>query len=119
MTMNRLQNAAIFLFMAVSAAQFPAEASPLHAAALNGDLELTKTLIASGADVDERDVNGFTPLLLAVQEGHVNLAKILIANGADVNAAAADDGDFSPLDLSVILDNRELEPLLLKNGSRR
>ena len=121
--MNRLKCsvAAIFIFMSVLLANFPAEASPLHHAAFIGDLELTEMLIAGGADVDERDVNGYTPLLLAIREGHTDLAKVLIANGADVNASAVGDSgkDTSPLDLSVIIDDRELESLLLKKGARR
>ena len=94
-------------------------ASPIHDAALTGDVELMEMLIANGADVDDRDVHGYTPLILAIQEGHTDIAKTLIANGADVNARAASDGgnDVTPLYLSIILGRGVVENLLLGKGA--
>jgi ankyrin repeat protein len=42
----------------------------LHFATKNGHLEVTKTLIASGANIDVMDNNGDTPLALAIQGKH-------------------------------------------------
>jgi ankyrin repeat protein len=94
-------------------------ASPIHDAALTGDIELMKMLIANGADVDERDVHGYTPLILAIQEGHTDIAKTLITHGADVNARAASDGgnDVTPLYLSIILGRGALAGLLRDHGA--
>lgn len=94
-------------------------ASPIHDAALTGDVELMEILIANGADVDERDVHGYTPLHLAIQEGYTDMAKTLIANGADVNARAVSNGgnEVTPLYLSIILGRRALETLLLGQGA--
>jgi len=98
-----------------------AMATPIHDAALEGDAELVEILIANGADVDTRDVNGFTPLHLAIQEGNTEVAKVLIANGADVNARAIGDNgsNYSPLYLSIILGRRAVESLLIDNGAQR
>jgi ankyrin repeat protein len=97
----------------------PALASPIHEAAVAGDVELVEMLIENGADVDDRDVHGYTPLLLAIQAGHTDIAKVLIAGGADVNARAVSDGgeDVTPLYLSIILGRRFTETLLLENGA--
>jgi len=94
-------------------------ASPIHDAALTGDVELMEMLIANGADVDERDVHGYTPLHLAIQEGYTDMAKTLIVNGADVNARAVSDGgnDVTPLYLSIILGRGAVETLLRGHGA--
>jgi len=94
-------------------------ASPIHDAALAGDVELMEMLIANGADVDTRDVHGYTPLLLAIQEGHTDIAKTLIANGADVNARAVSSSgdDVTPLYLSIILGRGIVADLLRDNGA--
>jgi uncharacterized protein len=59
--------------------------TPLHAAALRGDLSEVRKLIASGADPGAGDADGFTPLHLAAQELHVDAAAALLEAGADVN----------------------------------
>jgi len=104
---------ASFAFLAM------ASASPIHDAALAGDVELVEMLIANDADVNDRDVRGYTPLLLAIQEGHTDIARVLIANGADVNTRAASDGgeDVTPLYLSIILGRGITETLLRDHGA--
>jgi ankyrin repeat protein len=94
-------------------------ASPIHEAAVAGDVELVEMLIENGADVDDRDVHGYTPLLLAIQAGHTDIAKVLIAGGADVNARAVNDGgeDVTPLYLSIILGHGLTESLLRGHGA--
>ncbi len=107
------------LLLASFASWSTASASPIHEAALAGDVELVELLIDNDADVNDRDVHGYTPLLLAIQEGHTDIAKVLIANGADVNARAASDGteDVTPLYLSIILGRGITETLLRDHGA--
>ena len=47
-------------------------------------------LIASGADVNLRDWEEFTPLHNAAYNGHVGVAEILIDAGADAEATSYD-----------------------------
>jgi len=58
---------------------------------LPGYLDVVKTLLKNGADVN--DVNDLeeTSLHIALGQGHVDVAKLLIQNGADVNAKDKDE----------------------------
>lgn len=59
----------------------------LGRAAREGDVEKAKALIASGAEVDSRTLDGLhTPLMRAAYRGHYEVMKMLIDAGADVNA---------------------------------
>jgi ankyrin repeat protein len=60
--------------------------TPLHAAAINGDVATIDALIAAGAEVDARSDGGYTPFYIAAQNGHVAAMKRLLEKGADVNA---------------------------------
>lgn len=56
----------------------------LHLAVKGRHLEVVRTLLATGADLDAKDEeNGLTPLMVAAQAGSVPLTKLLLAAGAD------------------------------------
>jgi ankyrin repeat protein len=111
----------VLIFLTVFALPSPGMATPIHDAASEGEVELVEILIANGADVDARDVNGYTPLHIAIQEGYTDVAEVLIDNGADVNARTIGDNgnDLSPLYLSIILGLSDIESLLLNNRAQR
>lgn len=58
-------------------------AAPLRLAALRGDAAGIRRALREGADVNERAVDGHTPLLDAAREGHVEAATELLSAGAD------------------------------------
>ena len=69
--------------------------SPLHDAAMHGDLATVKRLLANGADVNVKNEYGYTPLhgILSsyswngeVYPGALEILDLLLKNGADVNA---------------------------------
>lgn len=52
-------------------------------------------LIKSGANVNQADINGETPLFNAALSGKVKVAELLVDSGADVNFAT--NRGYSPL----------------------
>ena len=63
--------------------------STLHDAAKIGDETALKRLIEEGADVNEKDGRGITPLGVAVGFNRIPCVKALLAAGADVQLADA------------------------------
>jgi uncharacterized protein len=55
-------------------------------AAGDGDLEMVKSLIAKGANVNAKDEDGETALMGAAEKGHLEIVKLLLGKGAKVNA---------------------------------
>lgn len=47
----------------------------LHEAVLTGNLEVVKLLVKYGADVHQRDEDGWTPLHMACSDGYPEIAK--------------------------------------------
>lgn len=79
-------------------APIPGAKTPLLYATRRGDLEITKTLVEAGADVELADADGITPLLNAILNAsiaaargapkgaaHFAIAHYLIERGANVN----------------------------------
>ena len=63
--------------------------SSLSEAAARGDLAAVNRLLAQGADVEQRDAAGRTPVLAATAGNHVEVVRALIGRGANVNAQDA------------------------------
>ncbi len=57
-------------------------------AAENGDLELAKSLLKDGADINAKDGSGWTPIMRAIAANHDKMVELLIEKGADVNATS-------------------------------
>lgn len=57
----------------------------LHVAAADGDIELLKTLIGVGVDLNERDSKGWPALHYAIGKGHFQCAALLLESGVNLN----------------------------------
>ncbi len=79
--------------------------TPLLFAARQGSMDCVKTLMASGADVNQTAADGSSPLLVAVQNGYYDVAVFLMDRGANVNFANAKG--WTPLYLAVKIRNQE------------
>jgi ankyrin repeat protein len=58
----------------------------LNHAVRKGDVGGAESALAQGADVNKRDVRGFTPVMNAARTSDTNMVRLLLAKGADVNA---------------------------------
>lgn len=76
----------IFTITGLSAMEI-SELSP-HETVQIGNLERVNQLLHNGADVNQIDNNGQTPLIIAAFYGHTEIVEILCKNKADVNKAA-------------------------------
>jgi len=84
-------------------------------AVTTGDTATVKQLLSSGADVNERNSRGTTPLMAAAYKGNMDLAKLLVEKGADVNARS--NKGSTPLMAAVQYGNKEPVKFLLDNGA--
>lgn len=51
----------------------------------NSQAEIVKLLIDNGGDINEKDVNGITPLIMALKNENNGVIELLISRGADTN----------------------------------
>ncbi|XP_068607018.1 protein phosphatase 1 regulatory subunit 27b [Brachionichthys hirsutus] len=77
----------------------------IHEAVLSGNLECVKLLVHHGADIHQRDEDGWTALHMACSDGFPHIARYLLSLGA--NAELENDGGERPADL-IDRDNEEL-----------
>lgn len=85
----------------------------IHRAAAWGFEDVLDDLIDDGADVDEMDGQGETPLHKAVRLGNTEAARALIEHGANINAA--DSLGMTPLHWAALTGNADITDLLLAN----
>ncbi|UCG66969.1 MAG: ankyrin repeat domain-containing protein, partial [Deltaproteobacteria bacterium] len=90
-------------------------ASALHYACQQGNIEVAELLIAKGARVD---AGRATPLHYAVEKGHKEVVELLIAKGANVNATRGypAEGD-TPLHSAARGGHKEIVELLIAKGA--
>jgi uncharacterized protein len=104
------------LFVAAMLGGMTAPEAPVADAAMRGDLETVRTLLRSGADVNETQGDGMTALHWAARIGNTELADILIYAGADVDAGTR-IGSYTPLHIATREGNTRVVEVLLEAGS--
>ncbi len=104
-----------------SRAPIPGGMAPIHYAARDGRLEIVRTLLAGGADVNQTDANDITPLIMAITNNHPTVAGFLIEHGADIRASdwwgrtalwAAVETRNMDLDNATFVNSIDREPFL-------
>jgi ankyrin repeat protein len=86
-------------------------------AARDGRTESAKILLAAGADLNQTDPNGITPLLMSITNNHVETAKFLIEKGSDIHVV--DWYGRTPLWAAVEARNMDVDNSTFKNGVDR
>lgn len=92
---DRSTAAALALIAAGADVNHVSEASalsltPLHLAAIGGDVAIVEALLAAGAEPDVQGVTGATPILWASYEGQRDAVLALLDGGADASIATPD-----------------------------
>ncbi|NXP23760.1 PPR27 phosphatase, partial [Scytalopus superciliaris] len=76
---------------------YPSGMAALHEAVLTGNLDCVKLLVKYGADIHQRDENGWTALHMACSDGYADIARYLLSLGASRDATT--DRGEKPSDL--------------------
>ena len=84
-------------------------------AALEGQTEAVRTLLAGGADVNAKDAAGRTSLMLAIINVQHETVKVLLEYGADVNAEANDG--VTALMLAALCGDPRIVQAVLNKGA--
>ena len=87
----------------------------LSNALIANDLDRVKFLVGKGADVNQPDNQGWTPLISAARQRHDDMIKLLIELGADVNLAKSDG--TTPLIAAASRDHVPSIKVLLEHGA--
>ncbi len=89
--------------------------SRLICAAYQGNVDLVKSLLAAGADVNIKNQEGDTALILAAMKGHDEVVMVLIDAGADVNIKS--NHGLTALSVSEWYGHTEISRLLRDTGT--
>ena len=87
----------------------------LSNALIANDLDRVKFLVGKGADVNQPDNQGWTPLISAARQRHDDMINLLIELGADVSLAKSDG--TTPLIAAASRDHVPSIKVLLEHGA--
>jgi len=87
----------------------------LHDASKTGQLEIVRSFLSTGVDVNERDKYFMTPLSYASKGGKFEVAQLLIECGADINTP--NRTGWTPLHLASLYGHIDDVRLLLDHGA--
>ncbi len=88
--------------------------TPLHVAAVRGDVQIGRLLIGAGADLNVCGEMKLTPLHEAISRGYVEFAKLLLAAGARYDIK--DEWSATAKELAEKSDSPEVRALFMDRG---
>jgi ankyrin repeat protein len=92
-----------------------ASTTPLIKASASGDSLAVQKLINEGANINEPDSRGMTPLMYTIQYNNIEMVEALIKKGADVKIK--DKSGCTPLYYAVSAGNCKLVKMLIDKGA--
>ena len=103
------------LLVAHGARSAAAQTGTICQAAEAGSTDRIEQLISAGADVNQQDSLGYTPLCYAALNGHTAAVELLIAHGADVEGRS---GGRTPLHGAASTGHTDTVVALLAHGAK-
>ena len=110
-----LKNMLGIVILVVSLCSVSIYSMDIFEAARTGNIDRVRELIAAGANVNQQDIDGWTPLHLAAYNGHQAVVQALIAAGADVNQQ--DNDGRTPLHRAACYGHQEVVQALIAAGA--
>jgi len=107
--------ASLIIVPALAQGDMSQMSSSLHQAVVDGDLDLVKSLISKGADVNLRNRMSWTPLHTAIRNRQKAIVEWLIDKGADVNAK--DGRGQTPLHFAIDTSQKDVVERLIEKGA--
>ena len=92
-----------------------AAAMDLWRLAETDDTGQLEEILARGADIDARNVDGVTALMRAAYTGRLKMVRALIGHGADLNATRVDG--FTSLGLAAFFGHTDVVKVLVESGA--
>lgn len=90
-----------------------AKKTALHVVVSRGNVEVIKSLLDSGIDINIRNSKQQTPAHIAANTGNKEVLKLLISSGADINAR--DKNGNTPLHFASSKGRKKIVEILLEN----
>ena len=87
----------------------------IHQDVIEENVALVRRELSKGADVNQKNDEGHTPLHLAVQIANKKIAELLIKKGANVNSI--DNMGFTPLDYAVEREVSNMEGIEVSSSN--
>jgi fucose 4-O-acetylase-like acetyltransferase len=87
----------------------------LHAAALQGNLDVIRQHINAGSELNKKDAYGSSPLIVAITFSKTEVARALIEAGADMQIT--NNEGATPLHIAAFLCRTEIVKALLDKGA--
>jgi hypothetical protein len=88
------------------------DSTPLHGAAIEGQIATARILIANRADVNAKNNSGATPLHWAIEGGHAEMVRLLVEAGSD--PLAVDARGQTPLQWAQRKGRTDIERILIE-----
>jgi len=88
----------------------------LHDATREGNVKKVCQLLDEGANVDQFNEQGLTPLHWSALNGRLDLASVLIDHGADINAREEYTGKLTPMAMALLMGYDDLVEMMAARG---
>jgi ankyrin repeat protein len=88
----------------------------LHDATRDGDVKRARESLKRGANVDQENEQGLTPLHWSALNGRTDMAELLLEHGANLNARESYTGKLTPMAMALLMGYDDLVELMAARG---